>query len=232
MIRLYDYFRSSSSYRVRIALHFKNIEFETEHVDLVSGAQREESFTGINPQGFVPALRDGDITLTQSPAILEYLEEQYPHIPLLPTKPEERAYVRQMAMIIACDIHPLNNLKVWKGYVGKVLGANEAQMKDWYAHWIHDGLKSYETLLVASKFPGKMTFGDTPTLADLYLIPQLYNARRFDVDLSAYPRICEIEHHCLKLEAFQKAAPESHVAAPDGLEVIHGPFSPLLANAA
>lgn len=221
MIKLYDYFRSSSSYRVRIALHHKGIDFETIHVDLVKGEHREKPYTDLNPQGLVPLLIDGDFSLSQSPAILEYLEEKYPQKPLLPDDVEARAYIRQMAMIIACDIHPVNNLKVWKGYVGKVLGADDQQLKDWYAHWIHQGLQAYEKLLTSSGRMGTFTCGNEISLADLHLIPQLYNARRFFVPLSDYPNIMKIERHCMELEAFQKAAPENHPNAPQDLEKIH-----------
>jgi len=222
MITLHDYFRSSSSYRVRIALHHKNLDFKIHHVDLVQGEQRENAYKTLNPSAGVPTLIDGDFKLTQSPAILEYLEEEYPQNPLMPNDTHARAYVRQMAMIIAADIHPLNNLKVWKGYIGKKLGADEAQQMEWYMHWIHEGFTAYESLLNSENAAGEFTFGDAPTLADLYLIPQLYNARRFHADLSSYPKICAIEKNCMRLEAFQNAAPESHPNAPDGLEIIHG----------
>ncbi|MFP4314425.1 MAG: maleylacetoacetate isomerase, partial [Alphaproteobacteria bacterium] len=189
MLKLYDYFRSSSSYRVRIGLHLKGLEFETIHVDLVKGEQRDKPYIDLNPQGLVPLLVDGDFQLSQSPAILEYLEEKYPQKSLLPEDMENRAYVRQMAMIIASDIHPLNNLKVWKGYIGGVLKADDQQMKDWYAHWIHQGLQAYEKFLSTSGRMGTFTCGDTPTLADIHLLPQLYNARRFFVSIDAYPNI-------------------------------------------
>lgn len=222
MIILHDYFRSSSSYRVRIALYFKNLDFDIRHVDLVKGEQRMDDYKGLNPSAGVPTLIDGDFKLTQSPAILEYLEEEYPENPLMPTDKQARACVRQMAMVIATDIHPLNNLKVWKGYIGKKLGVDEAQQMQWYTHWIHEGFTAYESLLMSENAAGEFTFGNAPTLADLYLIPQLYNARRFKADLSAYPKICEIEKNCMRLDAFQRAAPESHPHAPDGLEIIHG----------
>lgn len=222
MIQLYDYFRSSSSYRVRIALNLKGVTYECVHIDLVKGAHREKPYTDLNPQGLVPLLVDGDFKLSQSPAILEYLDEKYTANPFLPSDVEVRAHIRSLAMIIACDIHPVNNLKVWKGYVGKVLGADESQMKDWYAHWIHEGLKAYEAQLNLLGCAGEFSYGDSVTLADLHLIPQLYNARRFDVDLSAYPTILKIEKNCMALDVFQNAAPESHPNAPDGLEQIHG----------
>ena len=222
MIQLHDYFRSSSSYRVRIALNLKGVPYETRHVDLVKGEQRQSPYVDMNPQGLVPLLEDDDFKLSQSPAILEYLEEKYTANPLLPADVESRAIIRCLAMIIACEIHPLNNLKVWKGYVGKVLGADDHQMKKWYAHWIHQGLEAYEMQLQNLGCAGQFSFGDAVTLADLHLIPQLYNARRFDVDLSAYPTILKIEKNSMSLEAFQLAAPESHAHAPDGLEQIHG----------
>lgn len=222
MIILHDYFRSSSSYRVRIALHHKNLDFEIRHVNLVKGEQRDDDYRSLNPSAGVPTLIDGDFKLTQSPAILEYLEEEYPQNPLMPTDKHARAYVRQMAMMIATDIHPLNNLKVWKGYIGKKLGADEAQQMQWYMHWIREGFAAYESLLSSENAAGEFTFGNAPSLADLHLIPQLYNARRFKADLSAYPNICAIEKNCMALKPFQQAAPESHPNAPDDLEIIHG----------
>ena len=231
-MKLYDYFRSSSSYRVRIALYIKQLPFEIEHIDLVAGAQREAPYITLNPSAGVPTLIDGDLTLTQSPAILEYLDESYPEHPLLPDDLNARAYVRQMAMIIATDIHPLNNLKVWKGYIRKTLGADEAQQMAWYRHWITEGFYAYERFLKTQGLMRKFTYGDFPTLADCCLIPQVYNARRFGVDMGAYPLISKIERNCMGLTAFQKAAPESHPNAPEGLEIIHGPNAPLLANAA
>ncbi|MAE51273.1 MAG: maleylacetoacetate isomerase [Micavibrio sp.] len=228
MLILHDYFRSSSSYRVRIALHHKRLDFEIRHVDLVQGQQRMDDYKALNPSAGVPTLIDGDFKLTQSPAILEYLEEEYPANPLMPADHQARAYVRQMAMIIATDIHPLNNLKVWKGYVGKILGADEQGLQAWYMHWIHEGFAAYESLLGASNLTGDFTLGDSPTLADVHLIPQLYNARRFKADLSAYPKICAIEKNCMRLESFQKASPESHPNAPNGIEIIHGPGAAFL----
>ena len=232
MITLYDYFRSSASYRVRIALHLKGQEFVIHAIDLVSGEQRGADYTGQNPQGLVPMLVDGEISLIQSMAIIEYLDDKYGAPKMVEGSAEDKAYIRQMAQIIACDTHPLNNLCVWKGYVGKKLGADETQMSEWYAHWITKGLSAYEAMLVKHGKAGKFTFGDQPTLADLCLIPQLYNARRFNVDLNAYLKILEIERNCIALEAFQKAAPESQESAPKDMEAIHGFASPLLKLAA
>lgn len=226
MIRLYDYYRSSSSYRVRIALHYKDIAFETQHIDLVVGEQQNDAYKKLNPQGLVPLLVDGDFKLSQSLAIIEYLEERFPGPSLFLGSAQDIAYIRQMALIIACDIHPLNNPKVWKGYVGKKLGADEGQMKAWYRFWVTEGVTAYERLLEQSGRAGRFTCGDQPSVADLCLIPQLYNARRFDVDLSLFPKIREIEKNCMEMEAFRKAAPESHPNAPKDLVQIHGPNAP------
>ena len=215
---LYGYYRSSTSYRLRILLNLKDIAHRTVAVALDKGEQRDAAFLAINPMGGLPVLEIDGLRLVQSPAIIDYIEEHYASPRLLPGAIEPRQRVREIASLVACDIHPLNNLKVWKGYVGKVLGANEQQSQDWYAHWIHEGFKAYEALLGDNEF----TYRDSPTLADLHLIPQLYNARRFNLDLSAYPKICKIEKNCMRLEAFQKASPESHPNAPDNLEQIHG----------
>ena len=231
MMKLYDYYRSSASYRVRIALAIKDIDYEMVSVDLAAGAQKEGSYRAENPQGAVPLLVDGNFRLTQSLAIMEYLDEQYSDPALVFGDAQDKAYIRQMAQIIACDIHPLNNLKVWKGYVGKTLGADETQMQDWYARWIHDGFAAYETLLNTQGKTGDFTCGDQPSMADLCLIPQTYNARRFNVDLSNYPTICAIEKTCMGLEPFQNAAPEGHPDAPADLEPIHGVKAPLISAA-
>lgn len=222
MIILYDYFRSSASYRVRIALYLKHLDFTSKSVDLVKAEQRSEEYLKLNPQGGVPFFVDGDVQFGQSLAMLEYLDEKYSGPALIHGSADDKAYIRQLSYIIACDIHPLNNLKVWKGYVGKKLGADDKQMQDWYHHWISEGLKAYEATLVQNNKMGKFSFGDQPSMADICLIPQLYNARRFNVDLSAYPNILTIEKNCLPLEAFQKASPEAHPDAPDDLEQIYG----------
>lgn len=223
MIILYDYFRSSSAYRVRIALYLKQLDFTSKSVDLVKAEQRSEEYLKLNPQGGVPFFVDGDVKFAQSLAMLEYLDETHPEPAIIYGAAEDKAYIRQLSYIIACDIHPLNNLKVWKGYVGKKLGADEAQLTDWYHHWINEGLKAYEATLAQNDKAGKFSFGDKPSMADICLIPQLYNARRFNVDLSAYPNILKIEKNCLAIEAFQKASPETHPDAPEGLEQIYGP---------
>lgn len=228
MMQLYDYYRSSASYRVRAALAFKKVTYETVSVDLLKGEQKSDAYKQHNPQGFVPTLVDGDLELTQSMAIIEYLDDKYGDPKLVFGSAEDKAYIRQMAQVIACETHPLNNPKVWKGYVGAKLGADDQQMQDWYAHWVIEGLTAYEALLNKYGKAGKFTCGDQPSMADLCLIPQLYNARRFNVDLSPYPKTMDIEKNCIALEAFQKAAPESHPDAPADLEPIHGPDAPFM----
>ncbi len=230
MITLYDYYRSSSSYRVRIALELKNIPYRSVHVDLVGGENRTEDYGAINPQQFVPVLDDGQCKISQSLAIIEYLSEAYPNPPLIFGDACQKAFIRQMANIIACDIAPLNIPKVWKAYMGKKLNISEQQQMDWVAHWMHEGFRAYEMYLINVDTP--FTCGIKPSLADVCLIPQLYNARRFHVALDDYPKIREIEKNCLELEAFQNASPEHHPNAPTELEQIHGKRSPVLANAA
>ena len=207
-IVLYDYFRSSASYRVRIALNLKGIEAKQIAINLKPGedAQHSEQYKAINPQGRVPYFCDGDFHLGQSPAILEYLEENYPEPALLPANSQAKAYVRQLAAIIGCDVHPLNNLSVLK-YLKTEFNADEAAISKWYSTWITGGFEAFEVFLVNNHSNGQFCFGDGVTLADLYLVPQVYNARRFNVDLSPYPTIQSIEAHCLTLEAFRQAAP-------------------------
>jgi maleylacetoacetate isomerase len=180
----------------------------------------------------VPVLVDDDFTLSQSLAILEYIDESYPSPPLLYGSAKDKAFIRQMAYIIACEVHPLNNLRVWKGYVGGVLGAQEDELSKWYSHWILEGLKSYERLLLSSQSSGNYSCGDRISMADLCLIPQLYNARRFSVPLDEFPLIRKIELNCIQHEAFVRAAPESQSHAPSDIEPIHGPNAPLLKEAA
>ena len=199
---LYGYWRSGTSYRTRIALHLKGLAFEQRPVDLRIGAQRSEAFLALNPQGLVPALEVEGRILTQSPAILEWLEDRYPTPPLLPTDPFDRAQVRAMAATVACDIHPLNNLRVLKA--AKALGADA---NDWAAQWIRPGFDALETQ-IASLGNG-WSFGDAPTLADCCLVPQIYSARRFDVDVSAWPRIAAIEARAAEHPAFQAAHPDT-----------------------
>lgn len=204
-MKLYTYWRSTSSYRVRIALALKGLEAEQAFVHLVrnGGEQHGAAYRAINPQGRVPslALDDGTV-LTQSPAILEYLEEAYPAPPLLPADPTGRAKVRAVAGIIACDIHPLHNVGPLN-YLRRTLGQDEPAVHGWIATWITQGLTAVEALIG----DGPYCFGDTPGLADIHLIPQLYAARRFGVALEAYPRILRVEAHAIEHPAFVKAHP-------------------------
>jgi len=203
-VKLYTYFRSSAAYRVRIALNLKGVSHEAISVNLLKGEQREAGYKALNPQMRVPSLDIGETTLIQSPAILEYLDEVYPEPPLLPMGAVNRAKVRAIASLIACDIHPLNNSGTI-GYLKNRLGHDQAAADEWYAHWVHEGFDAIETLLG----PGPYAFGSKITLADVYLVPQVFNARRFKVPLDAYPKIVAVDAACAELKAFQNAAPAS-----------------------
>jgi maleylacetoacetate isomerase len=206
-MKLYDYFRSSAAYRVRIALNLKGVAPERAFVHLRRGAQRDAGYLDLNPEGLVPLLVTDDGTaLTQSLAIIEWLEETHPSPPLLPAAPLERARVRAVALAIACDIHPLNNLRVLK-YLTGTLGADDAARDAWYAHWCAVGLQALEARLAREAATGRCCHGDTPTLADVCLVPQLANARRVDLDLAPFPTLLRIEAACLALPAFAAAAP-------------------------
>ncbi|MCZ6523554.1 MAG: maleylacetoacetate isomerase, partial [Alphaproteobacteria bacterium] len=202
----YDFFRSSAAYRVRIALNLKGLEAERAFVHLRRGEQFEEAYLRLNPQGVVPTLIDGEVVIGQSLAILEYLEETRPLPPLLPADPVGRARVRQLALIVACEVHPLNNLKVLT-YLKDELGAAEEAVNTWYRHWVAKGLGAIEALLEGGPEGGAFCHGERPTLADVFLVPQVYNARRFDCDLSALPRVLAIDAACAALDAFRDAAP-------------------------
>jgi len=202
---LHDYFRSSAAYRVRIALRLKGIEHDSVSVDLRTGAQKDEAYRALNPQGFVPMLEIDGHRLTQSLAIIAYLDATRPDPPLLPTDPADQAHVRAMALTIACDIHPLNNLRVLR-YLEHELGHDEPTRNRWYAHWIAEGLSALEQL--AAPRAGRFLFGDTPTIADICLVPQLYNARRFDVPLDAYPTLLRTDANATSLEPFAAAHPD------------------------
>lgn len=203
---LYDYFRSSASYRVRIALNLKGLAYDSVPVSLLDNAQRAPEYLRKNPQGLVPALLDGEQLLTQSLAICEYLEETYPQPALLPNDAIGRARVRALALSIACDIHPLNNLRVLHRLEAQ-FAADQAGKDAWYQHWIQSGFEAFEQQIQSTH--GQYCFGDTVTLADLALVPQVYNARRFNCDLSAYPTMLAIEQRCLALDAFARATPEA-----------------------
>ena len=203
---LYGYFRSSAAYRARIALNLKGLAYEQRHVHLRRGEQRGAEYLELNPQGFVPMLVVGDRRLTQSLAIIEYLEERHPSPPLLPQAPEERAWVRSVALAIACDIHPLNNTRVLK-YLSKELRLDEPRRDEWYRHWVREGFEALEAQL-ARQGSGRFCHGDAPTMADVCLVPQVANANRLKVDLAPYPRIRAIDEACLALEPFAAAQPE------------------------
>lgn len=206
MRQLYDYFRSSASYRVRIALRLKDLPYEAISVSLLDKAQRSPEYMAHNPQGLVPTLLENETVLTQSLAICEYLDEVYPTNRLLPVDPLGRAQVRSLAYSIASDIHPLNNLRVLR-YLEDELGVQPAQKNAWYRHWIELGFTAFEQQL--KDVHGLYCFGDSVTLADICLVPQVYNARRFNCDLDAFPTITTITQRCLALEAFSSTSPES-----------------------
>ena len=210
MIKLYSYWRSSAAYRVRIGLNLKGIEHEIIPVNMLKdgGEQHSDNYRQLNPQGLVPTLVDGEIILGQSLAILEYLDEKYPQNSLLPGDAEVRARVRQFAQIIACEIHPLNNLRVLK-YLKREMDINNEVKDTWYKHWIKLGFDAFESGLGKIQRDGPYCFGSEVTLADLCLIPQMYNAHRFNVALDPYPTLCAIEQACLELDAFKQAVPEN-----------------------
>ncbi len=202
---LYDYFRSSAAYRVRIALNLKGVDYESRQVDLRADAQKSDDYRALNPQGLVPMLEIDGHRLTQSLAIINYLDLRFPNFPLIPAMAAERAHVVALAMTIACDIHPLNNLRVLK-YLKNELGHSQDEVDAWYRHWIAEGLPALEAM--AAPRAGKFLFGNGPTGADVCLVPQLYNARRFDVPLDDFPILLRAEENANKLEAFAAAHPD------------------------
>ena len=210
MMRLYSYFRSSAAYRVRIALNLKGLKYDILPVHLVRGGGEnfKPEYLSVNPLGLVPALATEEGAVIQSLAIIEYLEETHPEPALFPSAPLERARVRALAQTVASEIHPLNNIRVLD-YLVKQLGADEEQKLVWYRHWINEGLTGLETLLAGNPLTGFFCHGDRPTMADCCLIPQIYNARRFDCPLEAFPTIRRIEKACGELQAFRDASPEN-----------------------
>jgi maleylacetoacetate isomerase len=203
---LYEAVRSSASFRVRIALNLKSLPYERVLLDLRKGAHRAADYARINPQQAVPALVDGDRTLVQSMAIVEYLEETHPAPPLLPRSPLERARVRALSQIVSCDIHPLDNLRVLF-WLEREAHLDQAAIDRWYHHWIHEGFRALEQML-GDAATGEFCHGDSPTLADCCLVPQVVNAQRFAVDLAPYPRIVRIHERCMQIDAFAKAHPD------------------------
>lgn len=209
-MKLYNYFRSSASYRVRIALNLKGLpyDYEVVHLRRGGGEQHAPAYRALNPQEIIPTLEDNGQALTQSLAIIEYLEERYPKPPLLPHDPTDRAKVRSMALAVACEIHPLQNLRILN-YIKDVLHHSEEEVNAWSRHWVTSGLAALEQMVQAVPNRGNFCFGTTPSLADLCLVPQLVNARRFGCDLSACPTLVHIDATCRALPAFANAAPEN-----------------------
>ncbi|WP_133661716.1 maleylacetoacetate isomerase [Paraburkholderia sp. BL10I2N1] len=208
-MKLYSYFRSSASYRVRIALNLKNLSYDYVPVHLVRGGgeQLSPEYRKLNPDAVVPTLVDGDDVITQSLAIIDWIEETRPEPPLLPSTASDRAYVRSVALQIACEIHPLNNLRVLR-YLKRTLGVSDEAKDAWYRHWIEAGFATLEAHLVSDGRAGKLCFGDTPTLADACLVPQVFNAHRFKIDTAPFPTIHRIYEYAMQIDAFQRAAPE------------------------
>ena len=205
-MKLHGYFRSSAAFRVRIALNLKGLPYENAFVHLRRGEQRGAGFVGLNPQGLVPALEDGGHVLTQSLAIIEYLDETRPTPPLLPASPADRARVRALAQVVACDIHPIDNLRVLQ-YLQKELKADEAAVGRWFNHWIALGFTGLESMLARDKATGRFCHGDTPGLADICLVPQVFNSKRYSLDLAPYPTIRRIYEACMAHPAFDAAQP-------------------------
>ena len=206
-MKLYGYFRSSASYRVRIALSLKGLGYDLQPVHLRRNEQRAPEFLERNPQGLVPALEHDDAVLAQSLAIIEYLEERFPEPPLLPASPADRARVRALAQIVACDIHPINNLRVLQ-YLENELALDDGARTAWARRWIDEGFAAMEAMLGDDPRTGDHCFGNKPTLADICLVPQVFNSQRFGVDMTRHPTLARIHENCMRLPAFADQAPE------------------------
>ena len=207
-MKLYSYFRSSAAFRVRIALNLKGLAFDTAAVHLRRNDQSKPDYRNVNAQGLVPALEDGGQVLIQSMAILEYLDEVYPEPPLMPKLPVDRVRVRALADIVACDIHPINNLRVLR-YLTRELGHDEAVIAQWYNHWIASGFGALEAILARDARTGDFCHGGSPSLADIALVPQVINAERYSLDLAPYPTLVRIYENCMRLQPFIAAHPRN-----------------------
>lgn len=207
-MKLYSYFRSSASYRVRVALALKGLPCEYEAIHLLKdgGQQHSPAYKELNPLGIVPTLEDGEHPLTQSLGIVEYLDELHPAPPLLPESAADRAFVRSVALQVACEIHPVNNLRILQ-YLTKEIGVSDAQKTEWYRHWIASGFHPIEKQLASDRRVGDFVFGNSPTLADIFLVPQVWNARRFNISLEAYPTLTRLVDQAMTLDAFEAAEP-------------------------
>jgi maleylacetoacetate isomerase len=207
-MKLFGFFRSSAAFRVRIALNLKGLAYEDAFIHLRRGDQRDAGYLTVNPQGLVPALEIDGQTLTQSMAIAEYLDETHPEPPFLPAGPADRARVRALAAIVACDIHPINNLRVLR-YLTRTLGHDQKAIETWYNHWIATGFDAFEQMLTREGGSGAFCHGDRPGLADIALVPQVVNSERYQLDLSPYPTITRIYRNCMQLDAFAAAHPSN-----------------------
>lgn len=205
-MKLYTYFRSSAAFRVRIALNLKGLDYQPTFVHLAKGEHRKPEYAAVNPQALVPTLEENGRLLTQSLAILEYLEETHPQPPLLPQDPFARARVRSLALLIACEIHPLNNLRTLR-HLKNSLGQSEEQVNGWYRHWVADGLAKLEAEL-QNPGTGHFCHGKTPTIADCCLVPQIFNAKRYQCELGPYPAVMRVFDACMQLDAFVRAQPD------------------------
>ena len=206
---LHDYYRSSAAYRVRIALNLKGVEYQRHSINLAEGEQKNADYRALNPQGFVPMLEIDGLKLTQSLAIIDYLDAKHREPRLVPDDPAKRSHVLAMALVVACDVHPLNNLRVLKYLSGELGQSNEAR-DAWYRHWVTEGLAALEAM--AHPGSGDFLFGDAPTLADICLVPQLYNARRFAVTIADYPTLRRVDENANALPAFAEAHPDRQEA--------------------
>ena len=205
-MKLYNFFRSGTSHRLRIALNLKGLKYEYVPIDLRTEQHLRAEYRALNPQSLVPALVDNGRVLTQSPAIIEWLEERYPAPALLPGNPEARARVRALAAIVGCDVHPINNRRILET-LRRDFGADEAAVQRWCATWIASGFDAIEALLAEDTQRGEFCYGATPTLADVYLVPQVEGARRFKVDVGRWPRVLAVDEACARIEAFREAMP-------------------------